>query len=98
MLGAPFRWLSVKHYVSANPFSGVRVRGTRAAGLDTTRVFSVGERHLPCTVANGLESLNGLHAVALLHEPVDEAPADGRVVHGVVAAEDGRCPAWLAQP
>jgi site-specific recombinase XerD len=50
-----FRWLIDKRYVLANPFVGIRVRGMRAAGLDTTRGLTGGEWSLVRTVADGLE-------------------------------------------
>lgn len=55
VLGALFRWLIEQRYVLANPFAGVKVRGTRPASLDTARVFSAGEWNLLRTVAEGLE-------------------------------------------
>ncbi|WP_029001378.1 site-specific integrase [Azohydromonas australica] len=55
VLGALFRWLIAKRYVLANPFAGIRVRGARSAGLDTTRGFSGGEWQLLRTVADALE-------------------------------------------
>ena len=55
VLGAMFRWLIEQRYVLANPFAGIKVRGARPAGLDTTRVFSQGEWALLRTVADGLE-------------------------------------------
>lgn len=55
VLGALFRWLIEQRYVLANPFAGVKVRGTRPAALDTGRVFSEGEWNLLRTVADGLE-------------------------------------------
>ncbi|NML17306.1 site-specific integrase [Azohydromonas caseinilytica] len=64
VLTALFRWLIDKRYVLANPFAGVRVRGTRAAAMDTTRVFSDGEWTLVRTVAEGLEWSYGWEAAA----------------------------------
>ncbi|WP_029000903.1 site-specific integrase [Azohydromonas australica] len=55
VLGALFRRLIAKRYVLANPFAGIRVRGARVAGLDTTRGFSGGEWQLLRTVADALE-------------------------------------------
>ena len=55
VLSAMFRWLIDKRYVLANPFAGIRVRGTRAAGLDTARGLSGAEWGLVRTVADGLE-------------------------------------------
>lgn len=55
VIGAMFRWLIEQRYLLANPFAGVKVRGTRPAGLDVDRVFSEGEWNLLRTVADGLE-------------------------------------------
>ncbi|MBA2724122.1 MAG: tyrosine-type recombinase/integrase, partial [Methylibium sp.] len=55
VLGALFRWLIEQRYQLANPFAGVKVRGTRPATLHTGRVFSEGEWNLLRTVAEGLE-------------------------------------------
>ncbi|WP_029049505.1 phage integrase family protein [Cupriavidus sp. amp6] len=56
VLGAMFRWLIQQRYVLANPFAGIKVRGSaRAAPLDTSHVFTEGEWLLIRTLANGLE-------------------------------------------
>jgi len=55
VLSSMFRWLIEQRYVLANPFAGIKVRGTRQATLDTTRSFSEGEWKLVRTVAEGLE-------------------------------------------
>lgn len=56
VLGAMFRWLIQQRYVLANPFAGIKVRGSaRAAPLDTSHVFTEGEWMLVRTLANGLE-------------------------------------------
>jgi site-specific recombinase XerD len=55
VLGAMFRWLIEKRYVLANPFAGVKVRGTRPAPMNVERVFTEGEWNLLRTVADGLE-------------------------------------------
>ncbi|WP_157118892.1 tyrosine-type recombinase/integrase, partial [Azohydromonas lata] len=55
VLSAMFRWLIDKRYVLANPFAGIRVRGMRAAGMDTTRGLSGAEWGLVRTVADALE-------------------------------------------
>lgn len=55
VLGAMYRWLIEQRYVLANPFAGVKVRGVRAAGIDTARMFTEGEWKLVRTVADGLE-------------------------------------------
>jgi site-specific recombinase XerD len=56
ILGALFRWLIEQRYVLANPFAGVKVRGsTRAEALDASRAFTEGEWLLVRTIADGLE-------------------------------------------
>ncbi len=91
VLGALFRWLIDQRYVLANPFSGVRVRGTRAAGLDTTRMFSVGEWQLLRTVADGLEWTYGWErgAAQRMRFVLDFAYATGLRASELVAAELG---------
>lgn len=64
VLAALFRWLIEQRYVLANPFAGIKVRGTRPAGLDTTRMFTDGEWKLTRTVADGLEWSYGWEAPA----------------------------------
>ncbi|RAS15461.1 site-specific integrase [Paraburkholderia bryophila] len=56
VLGALFRWLIEQRYLLANPFAGVKVRGSARAGvLDTSHVFTEGEWLLIRTIADGLE-------------------------------------------
>ncbi|MFM0742173.1 site-specific integrase [Paraburkholderia xenovorans] len=56
VLGALFRWLIEQRYLLANPFAGVKVRGTdRSPTLDTSRAFTGGEWLLARTIADGLE-------------------------------------------
>jgi site-specific recombinase XerD len=55
VLAALFRWLVEQRYVLANPFAGVKVRGSVKAGLDVTRGFTEGEWLLLRTIADGLE-------------------------------------------
>jgi hypothetical protein len=44
VLGAMFRWLIEQRYLLANPFAGVKVRGTsRSTVLDTSHAFTEGE-------------------------------------------------------
>ena len=64
VLGALYRWLIEQRYVLANPFAGVKVRGTRPASLDTGRAFAEGEWTLLRTVADGLEWSYGWQAPA----------------------------------
>ncbi|MFM0213893.1 site-specific integrase [Paraburkholderia sediminicola] len=56
VLGALFRWLIEQRYLLANPFGGVKVRGSARAGvLDTSHVFTEGEWQLLRAIADGLE-------------------------------------------
>lgn len=56
VLGALFRWLIEQRYLLANPFAGVKVRGSASARvLDTSHVFTEGEWLLIRAVADGLE-------------------------------------------
>lgn len=56
VLNAMFRWLVEQRYVVGNPFSGIKVRGSkRAMALETTHAFTEGEWMLTRTIANGLE-------------------------------------------
>ncbi|MDR5777700.1 MULTISPECIES: site-specific integrase [unclassified Caballeronia] len=65
ILNALFRWLIDEHYVLANPFSGIKVRGgTAAAALDASRAFTDGEWQLIRTIADGLEYAYGWSAPA----------------------------------
>jgi site-specific recombinase XerD len=65
VLGAMYRWLMQQHYVLANPFAGIKVRGaTRTASQAAARVFSDGEWNLIRTVADGLEWSYGWEAAA----------------------------------
>ncbi|WP_186124780.1 site-specific integrase [Burkholderia gladioli] len=65
VLGALFRWLVEQRYLLANPFSGVKVRGgTRAAALDSSRVFSDGEWQILRAIADGLERSLGWEPAA----------------------------------
>jgi site-specific recombinase XerD len=60
VLGALFRWLVEQRYVLANPFAGVKVRGSRgAAVLDASHAFSDGEWALARTLAEGIEWSHG---------------------------------------
>ncbi|WP_454742966.1 phage integrase family protein [Cupriavidus necator] len=65
VLGAMYRWLIQQRYVLANPFAGIKVRGSgRTAPLDTSHAFTEGEWLLVRTLANGLEWSYGWDAVA----------------------------------
>jgi site-specific recombinase XerD len=104
VLGAMFRWLIEQRYVLANPFAGVKVRGTRPAALDTGRVFSEGEWHLLRTVADGLEWSYGWAPVAAqrLRFVLDFGYATGLRASELVAARlgdistDGRDDHWIS--
>lgn len=55
-----FGWLVEQHYLLANPFAGVRVRGAeRARPIDVSRGFGDGEWKLVRTIANDLERRHG---------------------------------------
>ena len=55
VLGALYRWLIEQRYVLANPFSGVKVKGTERAALDASHAFTEGEWQLLRTIDDGLE-------------------------------------------
>jgi integrase len=56
VLGALFRWLLEQHYVVANPFAGLKVRGAAASSpTQAGRVFTQAEWRLVRVVADGLE-------------------------------------------
>lgn len=55
VLNAMFRWLVEQRYLMANPFAGIKVRGSNAAPVDARRAFSAGEWMLVRVVADGLE-------------------------------------------
>jgi len=56
VLGAMFRWLIEQRYLLANPFAGVKVRGTRrSTALGTSHAFTEGEWMLMRAIADGLE-------------------------------------------
>ncbi len=65
VLGAMFRWLIQQRYVLANPFAGIKVRGSgQPAPLDSSHAFTEGEWLLIRTIANGLEWSYGWEATA----------------------------------
>ncbi len=56
VIGALYRWLIEKRYMLANPFAGVKVKGTRPANvLASSRSFSAHEWPLVRSVADGIE-------------------------------------------
>ncbi len=80
VIGAMFRWLIEQRYVVANPFSGIKVRGSsRSTPMDEGRVFSEGEWAIIRAVANGLEWSYGwkLAAAQRLRFVLDFAYATG---------------------
>jgi len=92
VLGAMFRWLIQQRYVLANPFAGIKVRGSgRAAPLDTSHVFTEGEWLLIRTLANGLEWSYGweLPAAQRLRFVLDFAYATGLRASELVGAALG---------
>lgn len=75
-----FRWLIEQRYVPANPFGGIKVRGSaRSTPMDEGRVFSEGEWAIIRAVANGLEWSYGwkLAAAQRLRFVLDFAYATG---------------------
>lgn len=65
VLSAMFRWLVEQRYVVANPFAGIKVRGSkRATALETAHVFTEGEWLLVRAIANGLEWSYGWQTTA----------------------------------
>ncbi|MCY1288301.1 Tyrosine recombinase XerC [compost metagenome] len=65
VLAAMFRWLIQQRYVLANPFAGIKVRGSgQAAPLDSSHAFTEGEWLLIRTIADGLEWSYGWEAAA----------------------------------
>ncbi|WP_454805404.1 phage integrase family protein [Paraburkholderia fungorum] len=65
VLGALFHWLIEQRYLLANPFAGVKVRGSaRGSVLDTSHVFTEGEWLLIRAIADGLEWSYGWAPVA----------------------------------
>ncbi|WP_158937413.1 phage integrase family protein [Burkholderia sp. S171] len=64
VLGALYRWLIEQRYVLANPFSGVKGKGTERAALDASHAFTEGEWTLLRTIADGLEWSYGWKAPA----------------------------------
>jgi site-specific recombinase XerD len=80
VIGAMFSWLIEQRYLVANPFSGIKVRGSsRSTPMDEGRVFSEGEWGIIRAVANGLEWSYGwkLAAAQRLRFVLDFAYATG---------------------
>lgn len=92
VLGAMFRWLIEQRYLLANPFAGVKVRGTsRSTVLDTSHAFTEGEWLLVRSIADGLEWSYGWAAPAAqrLRFVLDFAYATGLRVSELVGARLG---------
>jgi site-specific recombinase XerD len=105
VLGAMFRWLIEQRYLLANPFAGVKVRGTsRSTVLDTSHAFTEVEWMLVRAVADGLEWSYGWEAPAAqrLRFVLDFAYATGLRVSELVGAclgnveTDARGDHWLS--
>jgi site-specific recombinase XerD len=87
-----YRWLIEQRYLLANPFAGVKVRGTsRSTVLDTSHAFTEGEWTLVRTIADGLEWSYGWEAPAAqrLRFVLDFAYATGLRVNELVGARLG---------
>jgi site-specific recombinase XerD len=104
VLGAMFRWLIEQRYLLANPFAGVKVRGSaRATALDTSHAFTEGEWALVRTIADGLEWSYGWAAPAAqrLRFVLDFGYATGLRASELVGATlgdietDARGDAWI---
>jgi site-specific recombinase XerD len=91
VLNALYRWLIEQRYVLANPFAGVKVRGVKAAGIDSARMFTEGEWALVRTLADGLEWSYGWSepAAQRLRFVIDLAYATGLRSSELVAATLG---------
>jgi site-specific recombinase XerD len=60
VIGALYRWLIAQRYLLANPFAGIKVKGTaRASALDASHAFSEHEWALIRPVADGIEWTGG---------------------------------------
>lgn len=93
VIGAMFRWLIEQRYVLANPFAGIKVRGSsRSTPMDEGRVFSEGEWAIIRAVANGLEWSYGwqLPAAQRLRFLLDFAYATGLRSSEIVGATLGQ--------
>lgn len=88
-----YRWLIQQRYLLANPFAGIKVRGTsRAEPLAAARVFSEGEWSMIQTVAEGLEWSYGWTpgAAQRLRFMLDFAYATGLRLSELVGASLGQ--------
>ncbi|RFU44540.1 site-specific integrase [Paraburkholderia sp. DHOC27] len=92
VLGALFRWLIEQRYLLANPFAGVKVRGSASTNaLDTSRAFTEGEWMLIRAIADGLEWSYGwsMEAAQRLRFVLDFGYATGLRAGELVAATLG---------
>jgi site-specific recombinase XerD len=91
VLNALYRWLIEQRYVLANPFAGVKVRGSRPAQLDTSHAFTEHEWKLLRVVADGLEWSYGWSepAAQRLRFMLDFAYATGLRISELVGARLG---------
>ena len=92
VLGALFRWLIEQRYLLANPFAGVKVRGSASVNaLDTSHAFTEGEWVLVRAIAEGLEWSYGWTAEAAqrLRFVLDFGYATGLRASELVAATLG---------
>jgi site-specific recombinase XerD len=92
VLGALFRWLIQQRYLLANPFAGVKVRGSASTNaLDTSHAFTEGEWMLIRAIADGLEWSYGWSAEAAqrLRFVLDFGYATGLRASELVAATLG---------
>ncbi|MCF8169276.1 MAG: site-specific integrase [Rhodoferax sp.] len=93
VIGAMYRWLIEQRYVLANPFSGIKVKGSsHAAPMDTGRVFTQGEWCVIRGVADSLEWTHGwqVPAAQRLRFVLDFAYATGLRVSELVGATLGK--------
>jgi len=103
VLNALYRWLIEQRYVLANPFAGVKVRGSRPAQLETAHAFTEHEWKLVRVVADGLEWSYGWSepAAQRLRFMLDFAYGTGLRISELVGAQlgaidaDGLGNTWL---
>jgi len=104
VLGAMFRWLMQQHFLLANPFAGLKVRGgSQDAALASSRAFTEAEWSMVQTMAEGLEWSYGSESAAAqrLRFVLDFAYATGLRASELVHARlgmidnDGRGNRWL---
>lgn len=92
VLAAMYRWLIQQRYTLANPFAGIKVRGSsRRTPIDASHVFGEGEWQLVRSIADGLEWSYGWDAPAAqrLRFLLDFAYATGLRASELVSATLG---------